>query len=109
MWVSNEITVTNNKSSSTTPIVDYSNPARFNKSSQLIVAATGMLKIEFTCNTSGYAEALQKSITADDGGKVFVSGSTVTVTFANPVDSYTIASLTGGQVRVNSITVYVTE
>ena len=109
IWAANGITLTNNKGSSTSNVADYSNPARFYKSSQLIVAATGMLKIEFTCNSAAYAMALQSSITSDDGGKVFVTGSTVTVTFANPVDSYTIASLTGGQVRVNSITVYVAE
>ena len=109
VWAANGITLTNNKGSSTSNVADYSNPARFYKSSQLIVAATGILKIEFTCNSASYASALKSSITAADGGAVSISGSVVTVTFADPVDSYTIASLTGGQVRVNSITVYVAE
>ncbi len=109
IWAANGITLTNNKGASTSNVADYSNPARFYKSSQLIVAATGMLKIEFTCNSASYASALKSSITAADGGSVAISGSVVTVTFADPVDSYTIASLTGGQVRVNSITVYVAE
>ena len=109
IWAANGITVTNNKGASTSNVADYSNPARFYKSSQLIVEATGILKIEFTCNSASYASALQASITAADGGSVSISGSVVTVTFATPVDSYTIASLTGGQVRMNSITVYVAE
>ena len=109
VWAANGITLTNNKGSSTSNVADYYNPARFYKSSQLIVAATGILKIEFTCNSASYASALQSSITAADGGTVSINGSVVTVTFADPIDSYTIASLTGGQVRVNSITVYVAE
>ena len=108
-WEANGITVTNNKGASTSNVADYSNPARFYKSSQLIVAATGILKIEFTCNSTSYASVLNSSITAADGVTVAVSGSVVTVTFANPVDSYTITSLTGGQVRMNSVTVYVAE
>ena len=109
VWAANGITLTNNKGASTSNVADYYNPARFYKSSQLIVAATGILKIEFTCNSASYASALQSSITAADGGTVSINGSVVTVTFADPIDSYTIASLTGGQVRVNSITVYVAE
>ena len=109
VWSANGITLTNNKGASTSNVADYSNPARFYKSSQLIVEATGILKIEFTCNSASYASALKSSITAADGGTVSISGSVVTVTFADPVNSYTIASLTGGQVRVNSITVYVAE
>ena len=109
VWAANGITVTNNKGSSTSNVADYSNPARFYKSSQLIVSATGILKIEFTCNSASYATALQSSIAAADGVSVSVSGSVVTVTFADAVDSFTIASLTGGQVRMNSLTVYVAE
>ena len=109
VWAANGITLTNNKGSSTSDVASYSNPARFYKSSQLIVEASGILKIEFTCNSASYASALKSSITAADGGTVSINGSVVTVTFADPVDSYTIASLTGGQVRMNSITVYIAE
>ena len=109
VWSANGITLTNNKGSSTSNVADYSNPARFYKSSQLIVAATGIMKIEFVCNSASYASALQSSIAAADGISVSVSGSTVTVTFAQAVDTFTIASLTGGQVRMNSLSVYVAE
>lgn len=109
VWSANGITLTNNKGASTSNVADYYNPARFYKSSQLIVEATGILKIEFTCNNTSYASALKSSITAADGGTVSINGSVVTVTFADPVNSYTIASLTSGQVRVNSITVYIAE
>ena len=109
IWAANGITLTNNKASSTSNVADYSNPARFYKSSQLIVEATGIMKIEFVCNSASYATALQSSIVAADGVSVSVNGSTVTVTFASAVNSFTIASLTGGQVRMNSLTVYVAE
>lgn len=109
VWEQNGITLTNNKGSSTSNVADYANPARFYKSSQLIVSATGILKIEFTCNSASYATALQSSIAAADGVSVSVNGSVVTVTFADAVDSFTIATLTGGQVRMNSLTVYVAE
>ena len=109
VWSANGITLTNNKGASTSDVANYYNPARFYKSSKLTVEATGILKIEFTCNSASYASALKASITAADGGTVSISGSVVTVTFADPVDSYTIASLTGGQVRMNSLTVYVAE
>jgi hypothetical protein len=103
VWAQNGITVTNNKGSSTSNVADYSNPARFYKSSQLIVEYTGIQKIVFVCNTADYAKALKSSITE---GNITIDGTKVTVTFTDAVNSYTIASLTGGQVRVNSIEVY---
>jgi geranylgeranyl diphosphate synthase type II len=48
-----------------------------------------------------YAEALTKSI----GASATVSGSKVTVIFADPVDSFVVAKLTA-QVRVSSVKVY---
>ena len=107
VWAANGITVTNNKGASTSNVADYSNPARFYKSSQLIVAATGMLKIEFTCNSASYAQALKNALPS--GTTCSENGSVITVTFAEAVDSFEIPSLTGGQVRMNSITVYVAE
>ena len=108
VWEQNGIILTNDKGSSTSNVGDYYNPARFYKSSKITIAVDGkqITKIVFTCNSASYASALKSSITAADGGTVSVSGSVVTVEFASPVDSYTIASLTGGQVRVNSLTVY---
>lgn len=101
VWEENGITVTNNKASSTTAVADYAKPARFYKSSQLIVAYDGMIKIEFACNTTEYATNLKNSIGAD----ATADGKVVTVTFAEPTDEFTI-SLTGGQVRMDGLTVY---
>ena len=104
VWAQNGITVTNNKGASTSNVADYSNPARFYKSSELIVEYTSsMTKIEFACNSASYAAALQMSMGAVSAT---VDGSTVTVTLSPASTSFTIASLTGGQVRVDSITVY---
>ena len=105
VWAANGITLTNNQGSSTSAVADYKNPARFYKSSQIIIECAGMLKIEFVCNSASYATALKNSLPA--GTTVSVDGSTVTVTFASAVDSFEIPSLTGGQVRMNSLNVYV--
>ena len=103
VWMQNGITLTNDKGSSTSNVADYANPARFYKSSKITVEYPGMTKIEFECNSSSYATALKSSITT---GTVSVNGSVVTVQLAAAADSYVIASLTGGQVRMNSLTVY---
>ena len=104
VWAQNGITVTNNKGASTSNVADYSNPVRFYKSSELIVEYTSaMTKIEFACNNATYAAALQTSLGAVNAT---VDGNTVTVTLSSAATSFTIASLTGGQVRVDSITVY---
>lgn len=103
VWKANGITLTNNKGASTSNVADYVAPARFYKSSELIVECDhAMSKIDFVCSSAEYATALQTSITSVN---VTVDGSTVTVTFSSPVSSYTIASLTGGQVRMNKLTV----
>ena len=105
IWEQNGITLTNNKGSSTSNVGDYANPARFYKSSNITVAMSGKLitKIVFEC-ASGYADELQNSITS--GGTVTVSSNKVTVTLSTPAESFTISNLSGGQVRMNSLTVY---
>ena len=105
IWEANGIKLTNDKSASTSNVADYTNPARFYKSSKITVEYAGMTKIEFVCNSSSYATALQSSIATGTNYTVTVSGSTVTVTFVNAVDSFVIDSLTGGQVRMNSLTI----
>ena len=103
VWKANGITLTNNKGASTSNVADYVAPARFYKSSELIVECDHAIsKIDFACNGGTYATALKDSITS---GNVTVDGNIVTVTFSTPVSSYTINSLTGGQVRMNSLTV----
>lgn len=103
VWEQNGIKLTNDKGSSTSNVADYAAPARFYKSSKLTVEYAGMTKIEFVCNNSSYATALKSSITT---GTVSVSGSVVTVVLPAAADSYVISSLTGGQVRMDSLTVY---
>ena len=103
VWKANGITLTNNKGASTSDVADYTAPARFYKSSELIVECDhAMSKIDFVCAGSSYATALLDSITS---GNATMEGSTVTVTFSSAVSSYTISSLTGGQVRMNKVTV----
>ena len=107
VWEQNGITVTNNKGASTSNVADYANPARFYKSSELIVECdSAMAKIEFACNNATYAAALQASLGATPAT---VDGNNVTVSLSSASTSFTIASLTGGQVRMDSITVYYAE
>ena len=103
VWEENGVKLINDKGASTSNVADYAAPARFYKSSKITVEYSGMTKIEFACNSSSYASALKSSITS---GTVTVSGSVVTVELAAPADSYVINSLTGGQVRMDSLTVY---
>ena len=103
VWAQNGITVTNNKGSSTSSVADYSNPARFYKNSELIIAYPGMTKIEFTANSSTYATSLKTSLVAA-GYSATVSGSVVTMTLSGEDEiSFTLSD---GQVRMNSLTVY---
>ena len=101
VWEMNGITVTNDKGSGSN-IADYSNPARFYKSSKLTVEYPGMIKIQFDCNNGSYATALKESVTT---GTVSVSGSVVTVELPSASDSYVIATMSA-QVRMDALTVY---
>ncbi|MBO5419774.1 MAG: chitobiase/beta-hexosaminidase C-terminal domain-containing protein [Bacteroidales bacterium] len=50
VWVENGITFTNEKGSSTSNVGDFSNPARFYKSSNITISAPGnILALEFDC------------------------------------------------------------
>lgn len=101
VWSANGITLTNNQGSSTSPVADYSNPARFYKSSDIKIEAEGTItKIVFEANNASYADALAGAI----GSNATVSGTTVTVEFATAVESFEV-TLTVGQVRMNSLTV----
>ena len=103
IWSANGITLTNNKGASTSNVADYSAPARFYKASELIVECEkAMTKIVFACNSATYAAALQASMGATPAT---VDGSSVIVEFDSATTTFTIASLTGGQVRMNSLTV----
>ena len=85
-WSANGITLTNNKGASTSNVADYSAPARFYKSSEIIVECEkAMTKIEFACNSASYATALQSSLGSTpstiDGSSVIVEFDTATTSF----------------------------
>jgi DNA-binding transcriptional regulator YdaS (Cro superfamily) len=65
-----------------------------------------MSKIEFACNNASYASALQMSLGATPAT---VEDSKVIVSLSSASTSFTVASLTGGQVSMDSITVYYAE
>lgn len=98
VWVEDGITVTNNKTSDSSNVGDYSNPIRFYKNSEVIVECKGMTKIVVTANNSSYADTLASALSTT------AVGSTVTITFDTPTDSYTIIPSTGA-VWIKSITV----
>ncbi len=101
VWVQNGITVTNNKGASTSNVADYSDPARFYKSSELTIAYTGMTKI--VINTAG-----DRNLSTDfsvSAGTLTVDGAVATITFDAPVDSVTFAELSA-QIRVAQILIY---
>ncbi len=102
VWEQNGIKVVNDKGASTSNVADYSNPARFYKSSKLTVECSGMTKIWFACNNESYAKALKESITT---GTVEIDGKTVQVDLTAAADSYVVETLSA-QVRMDSITVY---
>ena len=103
VWEQNEIKLINDKGSSTSNVADYANPARFYKSSKITVSAPGYIStIVFDCNSNDYATALKSSITT---GTVSVASDKVTVTLDGSSNEYVISSLTGGQVRMDSMTV----
>ena len=103
IWVENGITVTNDKSSSTSNVGDYAKPARFYASSKITIATElNITKIVFDANNASYATALKNSI----GSTATASSDKVTVTLDGSTNSYVIAKLTA-QVRMDSMDVYV--
>ena len=103
VWSQNGITVTNNKASSASAVVDSSDPVKFYAKSEVIIAAMGNItKIEFVCSSSNYASNLNNSL--NGLGTVTVSGSTVTIELTNPSQSITFTC--AAQTRIKSMTVY---
>ena len=104
IWVQNGITVTNNKSKSNIDVANYSNPARFYASSDVIIEYPGITKLEINCTglgdkyVSGWLEVTGGATATNNGG-------VITVTFASPVDSVTYTNLSA-QSRAYDITVY---
>ncbi|MBP3422902.1 MAG: hypothetical protein J6K86_03970, partial [Clostridia bacterium] len=110
IWEQNGVKVTNNKSTGTTNVADYANPARFYKGSEVIIEYTGMTKIviasEGTASGKNYLDFLTQSLPT--GTSFTVEGTTVTIVLPAAQDSYTF-TCTAGQVRMYSITVYTGE
>ncbi len=107
VWEQNGITVTNDKSSSTSPVGDYADPGRFYKSSKTTIEYPGMTKIEIdTADIEAKYRAWDTSFT-DNNATASATASVTTITFATPVDSFVFASM-AAQCRANSITVYAT-
>ena len=101
VWKQNGITVTNNKGASSSNVADYSNPARFYKSSEVIIEASGkIVSISVDCN------GLDEKYVNPWGGTV--ENGVVTISLDGTSESYTIASLSA-QARAYSITVYYAE
>lgn len=104
VWTQQGITLTNNQANSVSDMGDYAKPARFYKSSEIIVECHWghITKIVFDCNTRGHAENLHQSLA---GVNSSVSYDRVTVRLEGNADSFTIASLSGGLVYLDSLTV----
>ena len=100
VWKQNGITFTNDKAASTTNVNSEVNPVRLYAHSSVTIEYAGMTKIVFNCNTTGYANDLKNTI----GDAATVNGKVVTVVFATPQDSFSIADL-NKQVRLDSIEV----
>ena len=104
VWAQNGVVLTNNKSSSTNNVGDYSSPARFYKNSEIIITAplnAEITKIVFT-TVSGYN--IGDSISSTSNYTVTKSGTTITVVFTTPVTEFT-AKMTAGQARLSSMIV----
>ena len=101
VWEQNGIKLTNDKASSNTNVGDYSNPARFYKSSTIKIEAPGnILKLEFNCSNieSKYVEP----ISAFDGASTKDGIITINLDGTSNAVAYLLSE---GQGRVNSLTV----
>ena len=108
MFVNGAFTVTDRKASATTNVANYINPVRFYANHELTFTYPNMTKLAITCNiyngSDKYVSALVSSLDAA-AVEYTVQGNVVTVAFDPPVDSFTL-TLSGGQVRVDSVTAY---
>ena len=101
VWEQNGITLTNNKSASTSNVGDYAKPARFYASSEIIIEAPGNItQMVATCSETTYTTALVNSV----GTGASYNGNVVTIIPDEPSTTYTIATLTA-QVQMYSLTV----
>lgn len=108
VWSANGITLTNTKGTSSQLRDNLNdNHIRLYQGSNVTIEYTSnMTKIELSCPTAAYAQVWDTS-DKDSNTTVAVSGTTATITFANPTTSYSITGFSA-QTRVNEITVYTT-
>ncbi len=104
VWEQNGVTFTNNKSGSTSDIINSSNPVRLYKSSEIIVecALGNIVAIEFDCDDSDNNKYLDPLSSIIPGCSV--NEDKVTVALNGTSNKYEL-SLTEGQVRLDAITV----
>ena len=104
VWEENGVTLTNNKSTSTTNVGDYFKPARFYKSSEVVVKApAGIISIDFDC---AGIDAKYVDPWAEVSGAT-LSGSIATFKLDGTSDEYSFT--TPAQLRANSVTVTYSE
>ena len=100
VWVNGTLILTNNKGSATSNVVDYSNPARFYKNTEIIIEYPGLSKL--VIDATGLGASYLWDATLDAAGLTYtVSNQVYTITFAQPVDSITLTA--ANQVRAYSI------
>ena len=102
VWKQNGITLTNDKSSSTTNVADKVGPARFFKSSKITIECEqSFTKVVLWCSQPEYfAEGIEVT-----GATVTTKDLCIIITFETPVSSFEITSLPG-QLRLNTLDVY---
>lgn len=108
VWENDGVVFTNSKGSSTSNVGDYSNPARFYKSSDITVTAPGNItNIEFDCEGIGgnYTSAL-KDIVAPDGTSSTVTYKTLSAQLrANSITvTYVVADPTAPSITAGNVT-----
>ena len=103
VWSENGITVTNNKSNSTTNVGDYSDPVRCYKSSELVIEHSSNIT-KITITASGESKYQLNTDTTIEDASVIYNGAVCTIVLNTPAKSFTIGAL-GNQVRIVSIDV----
>lgn len=104
VWEANGIKVINDRNGAYSPVGDYANPARFYKSTSLTIEYVGMTKLVITTPTADHAKAWVDS-NQDTNATVSYDGTIVTVVFAAPANSFTLAKLSA-QTRISELAVY---
>ncbi len=106
VWQNNGLVLTNNKGGSSSNVGDYSNPARFYKGSEIIIAYPGMTSL--VIDATGIGSSYLWEATLDAAGLTYtVSEQVYTITFAAPVDSITLTA--SNQARAYSMTATATK